>query len=71
MNKIKTIKHVNPNEWSKNLVKIMQQHEKEEFLNSTLESRLKILECILKDNKDLLQLRQDYLKQNFLKKNEF
>ena len=44
----------------------MQKHEKEEFLNSTTESRLKILECMLKDNKALLKLRKDYLEQKVL-----
>lgn len=45
----------------------MKQHEKEEFKNSTRCYRLKILECILKDNKALLQLRQDYIQQTFKK----
>jgi hypothetical protein len=61
MNKIKVI---NINKWRKNLIKIMEQHEKEEFFNSTPYYRLKILENILKDNKALLQLRHDYLEQN-------
>lgn len=57
----------NPIKWSKNLINVMKQHEKEEFKNSTRCYRLKILECILKDNKALLQLRQDYIQQTFKK----